>query len=110
MVLPLSGGQKARFIMFPCSVNDPSSGFPRRKLTTGLDPQSRGGHLGNLVRDPRRGNTFFLTTHLMEEAERVMRTAVAISSTAVSSDIDRAGETPRWTGHCPGRNIVLATD
>ena len=41
------------------------------ELTTGLDPQARRA-IWDLVRDIReRGKTVFLTTHLMEEAERL---------------------------------------
>ena len=41
------------------------------ELTTGLDPQARRA-IWDLVRGIRaRGKTVFLTTHLMEEAERL---------------------------------------
>jgi ABC-2 type transport system ATP-binding protein len=51
-------------------INDPEVVF-LDELTTGLDPQSRRA-IWDLVRGIRdRGKTVFLTTHLMEEAERL---------------------------------------
>jgi ABC-2 type transport system ATP-binding protein len=66
----LSGGQKQRLFIALALVNDPKLVF-FDELTTGLDPQAR--HvIWDLVRDVRqRGKTVFLTTHSMEEAERL---------------------------------------
>ena len=51
-------------------INDPEVVF-LNELTTGLDPQARRA-IWELVRGIRqRGKTVFLTTHLMEEAERL---------------------------------------
>jgi ABC-2 type transport system ATP-binding protein len=77
------------------------------ELTTGLDPQSRRAIWG-LVRDIReRGKTVFLTTHLMEEAERLCD-RVAIIQHGRIIDID----TPESlvNRYCPERTVVLATD
>ena len=66
----LSGGQKQRLFIALALINDPEVVF-LDELTTGLDPQSRHAIWG-LVRGIReRGKTVFLTTHLMEEAERL---------------------------------------
>jgi ABC-2 type transport system ATP-binding protein len=66
----LSGGQKQRLFIALALVNDPKLIF-LDELSTGLDPQAR--HImWDLVRDIRNeGKTIFLTTHYMEEAERL---------------------------------------
>ncbi len=66
----LSGGQKQRLFIALALLPDPQLVF-LDELTTGLDPQAR--HvIWDLVRDVRaRGKTVFLTTHFMEEAERL---------------------------------------
>lgn len=66
----LSGGQKQRLFTALALVNDPVLLF-LDELTTGLDPQAR-RVMWDLVRDIRQqGKTIFLTTHFMEEAERL---------------------------------------
>lgn len=66
----LSGGQKQRLFIALALVNDPELVF-LDELTTGLDPQARRA-TWDLVRGIRdRGKTVFLTTHYMEEAERL---------------------------------------
>lgn len=66
----LSGGQKQRLFIALALVNDPDVLF-LDELTTGLDPQARRA-IWDLVRQIRdRGKTVFLTTHFMEEAERL---------------------------------------
>jgi len=66
----LSGGQKQRLYIALALVNDPEIIF-LDELTTGLDPQARRA-MWDLVRQVRdRGKTVFLTTHYMEEAERL---------------------------------------
>jgi len=66
----LSGGQKQRLFIALALLNDPQLVF-LDELTTGLDPQAR-HTIWDLVRDVRkRGKTVFLTTHFMEEAERL---------------------------------------
>lgn len=66
----LSGGQKQRLFIALALLPDPQLVF-LDELTTGLDPQAR--HvIWDLVRDVRsRGKTVLLTTHFMEEAERL---------------------------------------
>jgi len=66
----LSGGQKQRLFIALALLNDPDLVF-LDELTTGLDPQARRA-MWDLVRSIReRGKTVFLTTHFMEEAERL---------------------------------------
>jgi ABC-2 type transport system ATP-binding protein len=66
----LSGGQKQRLFIALALLPDPQLVF-LDELTTGLDPQAR--HvIWDLVRDVRgKGKTVLLTTHFMEEAERL---------------------------------------
>mgnify|MGYP005856213345 CR=1 FL=1 len=66
----LSGGQKQRLFIALALLPDPQLIF-LDELTTGLDPQARHA-IWDLVRDLRAdGKTVFLTTHFMEEAERL---------------------------------------
>lgn len=66
----LSGGQRQRLAVATALVGNPRLLF-LDEPTTGLDPQSR-RQLWDIVRDfQRRGGTVLLTTHYMEEAERL---------------------------------------
>ena len=104
--MTLSGGQKQRLFIVLALINDPEVVF-LDELTTGLDPQSRRA-IWELVRAIRdRGKTVFLTTHLMEEAERLCD-RVAIIEHGRIIDIDRPERLV--DRHCPERTIVLATD
>jgi ABC-2 type transport system ATP-binding protein len=104
--MDLSGGQKQRLFIALALINDPELVF-LDELTTGLDPQSRRA-IWDLVRGIReRGKTVFLTTHLMEEAERLCD-RVAIIEHGRIIDIDRPENLVKR--HCPERTVVLATD
>src|SRR6202049_1130726 len=104
--MTLSGGQKQRLFIALALINDPELVF-LDELTTGLDPQARRA-IWDLVRGIRqRGKTVFLTTHLMEEAERLCD-RVAIIEHGRIIDIGRPGELVGR--HCPTRTVVLATD
>src|ERR1700687_2064500 len=104
--MTLSGGQKQRLFIALALINDPEVVF-LDELTTGLDPQSRRA-IWALVRGIReRGKTVFLTTHLMEEAERLCD-RVAIIEHGRIVDIDRPESLV--SRHCPERTVVLDTD
>jgi len=103
--MTLSGGQKQRLFIALALINDPQLVF-LDELTTGLDPQARRA-IWELVRGIRaRGKTVFLTTHLMEEAERLCD-RVAIIDHGRIVDIDSPAGLIRR--HCPQRTVVLAT-
>ena len=104
--MTLSGGQKQRLFIALALINDPELVF-LDELTTGLDPQARRA-IWDLVRGIRdRGKTVVLTTHLMEEAERLCD-RVAIIDHGRIVDIDTPAALV--ARHCPERTVVLATD
>ena len=103
--MTLSGGQKQRLFIALALINDPEVVF-LDELTTGLDPQARRA-IWDLVRGIRdRGKTVFMTTHLMEEAERLCD-RVAIIEHGRVIDLDTPGGLVRR--HCPERTVVVAT-
>src|SRR3954470_11931336 len=103
--MTLSGGQKQRLFIVLALINDPELVF-LDELTTGLDPQARRA-IWDLVRGIRaRGKTVLLTTHLMEEAERLCD-RVAIIEHGRIIDID----TPEQlvARHVAERTVVVST-
>ena len=66
----LSGGMKRRLILARALVNDPQL-VVMDEPTTGLDPQARHLIWERLRRLTQEGKTLVLTTHAMEEAERL---------------------------------------
>ena len=66
----LSGGMKRRLTLARALVNDPRLLF-MDEPTTGLDPQARHLIWERLRRLTQEGRTLVLTTHFMEEAERL---------------------------------------
>jgi len=66
----LSGGQKQRLFIALALINDPDVLF-LDELTTGLDPQARRNTWKLIENIRKKGKTIFLTTHYMEEAERL---------------------------------------
>jgi len=100
----LSGGQKQRLFIALALINDPEVVF-LDELTTGLDPQAR-RRSGPSPRMRVHGKTVFLTTHLMEEAERLCD-RVAIIEHGRIIDIDPPnGSLPALSG----TNVILDTD
>jgi lipooligosaccharide transport system ATP-binding protein len=66
----LSGGMKRRLTLARALVNDPEVLF-MDEPTTGLDPQARHLIWERLRQLTQRGKTVILTTHFMDEAERL---------------------------------------
>jgi ABC-2 type transport system ATP-binding protein len=104
--MALSGGQKQRLFIALALINDPEVVF-LDELTTGLDPQARRA-IWELVRGIRaRGKTVFLTTHLMEEAERLCdRVAIIEHGRVIEIDSPAA----LVAKHCPERGVVFTCD
>jgi ABC-2 type transport system ATP-binding protein len=104
--MTLSGGQKQRLFIALALINDPEVVF-LDELTTGLDPQARRA-IWDLVQDIRaRGKTVFLTTHLMEEAERLCDRVAIIEHGRI---IDIGTPESLVARHSPQRTVVLVTD
>jgi ABC-2 type transport system ATP-binding protein len=104
--MTLSGGQKQRLFIALALVNDPEVVF-LDELTTGLDPQARRA-IWDLVRGIRdRGKTVFLTTHLMEEAERLCDRVGIIDHGRIVDVDSPEGLVQR---HCPERSVILTTE
>ena len=103
--MTLSGGQKQRLFIALALINDPEVVF-LDELTTGLDPQARRA-IWELVRGIRaRGKTVFLTTHLMEEAERLCDRVAIIDHGRV---IDAGTPAALVRRHCPERTVIVTT-
>ncbi|HYA66969.1 MAG TPA: ATP-binding cassette domain-containing protein [Burkholderiaceae bacterium] len=66
----LSGGMKRRLMLARALINDPSL-ILMDEPTTGLDPQARHLIWERLKQLLARGKTILLTTHFMDEAERL---------------------------------------
>jgi lipooligosaccharide transport system ATP-binding protein len=66
----LSGGMKRRLTLARALINDPQLLF-MDEPTTGLDPQARHLIWERLRRLTQEGKTLILTTHFMDEAERL---------------------------------------
>src|SRR5688572_11645232 len=102
--MTLSGGQRQRLFIALALVNDPEVVF-LDELTTGLDPQARRA-IWTLVRGIRdRRKTVVLTTHSMEEAERLCD-RVAIIDHGRIVEID-SPET-LVSRHFPGGRIAIS--
>ena len=103
--MTLSGGQKQRLFIALALINDPELVF-LDELTTGLDPQARRA-IWELVRGIRsRGKTVFLTTHLMEEAERLCDRVAVIDRGRI---VDIGTPAALVRRHCPERTVVVTT-
>jgi len=77
VVKNLSGGQQQRLSVAMALINDPEITF-LDEPTTGLDPQARRA-LWTVIEGMRdQGKTVFLTTHYMEEAQRLCNRLVII--------------------------------
>jgi ABC-2 type transport system ATP-binding protein len=103
--MTLSGGQKQRLFIALALIHEPEVVF-LDELTTGLDPQARRAiwELVTGIRD--RGTTVFLTTHLMEEAERLCD-RVAIIEHGRLIEVGTPDDLVRK--HCPQRAVIFTS-
>jgi lipooligosaccharide transport system ATP-binding protein len=86
----LSGGMKRRLTLARALVNDPQLLF-LDEPTTGLDPQARHLIWERMRRLTAEGKTLVLTTHFMEEAERLcQRLAIMDHGRIIASGSPRA--------------------
>jgi ABC-2 type transport system ATP-binding protein len=103
--MTLSGGQKQRLFIALAMIHDPEVVL-LDELTTGLDPQAR-RTIWEMVRGIRdRGKTVLLTTHLMEEAERLCDRVAIIEKGRV---IDIGTPSGLVRKYCPEHTVVLVT-
>jgi ABC-2 type transport system ATP-binding protein len=90
LVRTLSGGQRQRLALAVALVNDPPLLF-LDEPTTGLDPQARRNLWDLITRFRAEGRTVILTTHYMEEAERLCdRVAIMDHGRIIALDTPRA--------------------
>ena len=100
----LSGGQKQRLFVALALINDPEVVF-LDELTTGLDPQARRAIWDLIDGIKDRGKTVFLTTHLMEEAERLCdRVAIIEHGHLIAMDSPRR----LIEEHCPELSVSFS--
>jgi len=86
----LSGGMKRRLTLARALINDPEL-LMLDEPTTGLDPQARHLIWDGLRQLLSQGKTILLTTHFMDEAERLCtRLAVMDHGRMIASDSPRA--------------------
>jgi lipooligosaccharide transport system ATP-binding protein len=85
----LSGGMKRRLTLARALVNDPDILF-LDEPTTGLDPQARHMIWDGLKRLVAGGKTVILTTHFMDEAERLCDRLCVMNNGAIIAE-----DTPR---------------
>jgi lipooligosaccharide transport system ATP-binding protein len=89
MVPTLSGGMKRRLSLARALINDPDIIF-LDEPTTGLDPQARHLIWQRLIELTSQGKTLLLTTHFMEEAERLChRLAILDHGRMIAEDAPR---------------------
>jgi ABC-2 type transport system ATP-binding protein len=94
----LSGGQRQRLAVATALVGNPKVLF-LDEPTTGLDPQSR-RQLWDIIRDfQRKGGTVLLTTHYMDEAERLCDRLAIVDHGRIIAEGTPADLIARLGGH-----------
>src|ERR1700751_2240917 len=94
----LSGGQKQRLAVSTALVGNPRILF-LEEPTTGLDPQSR-RQLWDIIRSfQKRGGTVLLTTHYMDEAERLCHRLAIVDHGQIIAEGTPTGLIARLGGH-----------
>jgi ABC-2 type transport system ATP-binding protein len=104
--MTLSGGQKQRLFIALALIHEPELVF-LDELTTGLDPQARRAIWALVTGIRNRGTTVFLTTHLMEEAERLCDRVAIIEHGRI---IELGTPDDLVQKHCPERSVVFTSD
>jgi lipooligosaccharide transport system ATP-binding protein len=97
----LSGGMKRRLLVSRALMGDPEL-VVLDEPTTGLDPQARLAVWGALDRLRRRGVTLLLTTHYMEEAERLCDRLVIMDEGRIVAE----GRPSDLVRHHVGREVL----
>jgi ABC-2 type transport system ATP-binding protein len=104
--MTLSGGQKQRLFIALALIHEPEVVF-LDELTTGLDPQARRTIWALVTGIRDKGTTVFLTTHLMEEAERLCDRVAIIEHGCI---IELGTPAELVQRHCPERTVVFTSD
>ncbi|MFT5143904.1 MAG: ABC-2 type transport system ATP-binding protein [Rhodothermales bacterium] len=104
--MTLSGGQKQRLFIALALIHDPEIVF-LDELTTGLDPQARRAIWSLVLGIKERGKTVFLTTHLMEEAERLCDRVAILEHGRV---IETGTPAELVRRHCSQRGVVFSSE
>lgn len=97
----LSGGQLQRLALAVAMISSPALLF-LDEPTTGLDPQSRRSLWDLILELKRRGHTIVLTTHYLEEAERLCDRVVIIDHGKVIA----TGSPPELISRLPGATLI----
>jgi ABC-2 type transport system ATP-binding protein len=102
-LMELSGGQKQRVYLACALINNPEILF-LDEPTTGLDPQSRRNVWEKVEALKAEGRSILLTTHYMDEAERLADVICVVDRGQVI-----ASGTPRELvdQHCPGERVTV---
>jgi ABC-2 type transport system ATP-binding protein len=104
--MTLSGGQKQRLFIALALIHEPEVVF-LDELTTGLDPQARRAIWALVTGIRDRGTTVFLTTHLMEEAEKLCDRVAIIEHGRI---IELGTPDELVHKHCPEQTVVFTSD
>jgi ABC-2 type transport system ATP-binding protein len=104
--MTLSGGQKQRLFIALALIHEPEVVF-LDELTTGLDPQARRAIWALVTGIRDRGTTVFLTTHLMEEAEKLCDRVAIIEHGRI---IELGTPEELVQKHCPERTVVFTSE